>query len=206
MVDRPRAAPSAVSAIPCSRAMRIQRSGSSGRICLPSSSSRCSAMRACKSCSGWRWCSRCTPGRRVSGVVVPRSRRASHDGRGAVRPPGPAARANHPSRKIARHSPTCRRAPRAPPRREPATPLLVGEELARQVADRQPANEPPPYSARRRVRLPVAKSVPLYHLYRSSSSDVRSSTTVPPDTHLDNPKVMRSVYFELAAARLTPYG
>ena len=40
-----RAAASADSAIPCSRAMRIQRRGSSGRTCLPSSSSRCSAMK-----------------------------------------------------------------------------------------------------------------------------------------------------------------
>ena len=72
--------------------------------------------------SGWRWCSCCARQAGGSRHCCSRSRREPHDGRGPVRPPRPAARAARTTRpgRSRGAAATCRRAPRAPPRREPA--------------------------------------------------------------------------------------
>ena len=89
-----------------------------------SGSGACSKRENPGCCSGWRWCSSCARQAGGSRHCCSRSRRAPHDGRGPVRPPGPAVRAARTTRPGRSHgaNATCQRAPRAPPRR--AHPLL----------------------------------------------------------------------------------
>ena len=63
-----------------------------------SGSGACSKRENPGCCSGWRWCSSCARQAGGSRHCCSRSRRAPHDGRGPVRPPGPAVRAARTTR------------------------------------------------------------------------------------------------------------